>query len=382
MRNKLFMATLAAAIAVPVMVAPIPTHYAEAAGTKGTVVLANNPFKDVKVNSPYYKIIHEMRDAGIIQGYEDGTFRPDTTISRQHAAALVSRALKINDLTLEKTKEFKQPKDLRTDSPFYNDIKDLVEAGLLELDSQGNVNPNKPLTRGEMAEIIAVAFNLEVKADYVFGDVKGSKYEEYVKALYSNGVTTGYEDYTFKLNGSLTRVHYVLFMHRAMNIDADFVAEPIPTPTPKPTPEPKPDPAPTGKSPVKYSDWSYQDIKTKIPRPAGYVAGEHEKKNAAIVQEIIKENGHGYTSSYDIEKKAYEESYANLSEKYREGVPATFEDKLRLSAEQAGTTYEEFVKVINQVIETGEVHNGGTFTVYFNYQNGKLYVSGVRNHTK
>lgn len=379
MRNKLFMATIAAAIAIPVMVAPIPNHYAEAAETKGTVVLANNPFKDVKVNSPYYKIIHEMRDAGIIQGYEDGTFRPDTTISRQHAAALVSRALKINGLTLEKTKEFKQPKDLRTDSPFYDDIKSLVEAGLLEMDSQGNVNPNKALTRGEMAKIIAVAFNLEVKADYLFGDVKGSKYEEYVKALYSNGVTTGYEDYTFKLNGSLTRVHYVLFMHRAMNIDADFVAKPIPTPTP--TPEPKPDPKPTSKSPVKYSDWSYQDIKTKIPRPAGYVAGEHEKKNAEIVQEIIKENGHGFTSSYGIEKKAYEESYASLSEKYREGVPATFEDKLRLSAEQAGTTYEEFVKVINQVIETGEVHNGGTFTVYFNYQNGKLYISGVRNHT-
>lgn len=374
MRNKLFMATLAAAIAVPVMVAPIPTHYAEAAGTKGTVVLANNPFKDVKVNSPYYKIIHEMRDAGIIQGYEDGTFRPDTTISRQHAAALVSRALKINDLTLEKTKEFKQPKDLRTDSPFYNDIKDLVEAGLLELDSQGNVNPNKPLTRGEMAKIIAVAFNLEVKADYVFGDVKGSKYEEYVKALYSNGVTTGYEDYTFKLNGSLTRVHYVLFMHRAMNIDADFVAEPIPTPTPQPTPEPKPDPAPTSKSPVKYSDWSYQDIKTKIPRPAGYVAGEHEKKNAAIVQEAIKENGYGYSSSYDIE--------ANSPTIIHSSTFKDFEDKLRFKAENVGVTFEEYVSIINKVIETGEVYDNGTFTMYFNYQDGRIYESGIRNHTK
>jgi|GEM_PF-5564992 len=367
MRNKLFMATIAAAIAVPVMVAPIPTHYAEAAGTKGTVVLANNPFKDVKVNSPYYKIIHEMRDAGIIQGYEDSTFRPDTTISRQHAAALVSRALKINDLTLEKTKEFKQPKDLRTDSPFYNDIKDLVEAGLLELDSQGNVNPNKPLTRGEMAKIIAVAFNLEVKADYVFGDVKGSKYEEYVKALYSNGVTTGYEDYTFKLNGSLTRVHYVLFMHRAMNIDTDFVAEPIPTPTPtpKPTPEPKPkpDPKPTTKSPVKYSDWSYQDIKTKIPRPAGYVAGEHEKKNAEALKEIIKENGHRGKGGFNIEAKSWNSS------------SFTFEEALRLRAENAGVTYEEYVSIINRVIETGEIYDGGTFAMYFNYQDGMIYNS-------
>ncbi|QPA60593.1 S-layer homology domain-containing protein [Lysinibacillus sphaericus] len=361
MRNKLFMATIAAAIAIPVMVAPIPNHYAEAAETKGTVVLANNPFKDVKVNSPYYKIIHEMRDAGIIQGYEDGTFRPDTTISRQHAAALVSRALKINGLTLEKTKEFKQPKDLRTDSPFYEDIKSLVEAGLLEMDNQGNVNPNKALTRGEMAKIIAVAFNLEVKADYLFGDVKGSKYEEYVKALYSNGVTTGYEDYTFKLNGSLTRVHYVLFMHRAMNIDADFVAKPIPTPTP----EPKPDPKPTSKSPVKYSDWSYQDIKTKIPRPAGYVAGEHEKKNAEIFKNLIIENGHRGKGSFNIEEKSWDSS------------SFTFEEKLRFNSEYAGVTYEEYVAIINQVIKTGEVYDGGTFAMYFNYQNGMIYESGT-----
>ncbi|MEE3806750.1 S-layer homology domain-containing protein [Lysinibacillus fusiformis] len=365
MRNKLFMATMAAAIAIPVMVAPIPNHYAEAAETKGAVVLANNPFKDVKVNSPYYKIIHEMRDAGIIQGYEDGTFRPDTTISRQHAAALVSRALKINDLTLEKTKEFKQPKDLRTDSPFYNDIKSLVEAGLLEIDSQGNVNPNKALTRGEMAKIIAVAFSLEVKADYLFGDVKGSKYEEYVKALYSNGITTGYEDYTFKLNGSLTRVHYVLFMHRAMNIDDDFVAKPIPTPTP--TPEPKPDPKPTSKSPVKYSDWSYQDIKTKIPRPAGYVAGEHEKKNAEIFKNLIIENGYRGKGSFNIEAKHWDKSVAF----------ETFEDKLRFNAEYAGMTYEEYVSIINKVIETGEVYSSATFAMYFNYQDGKIYESGT-----
>ena len=231
------------------------------------------------------------------------------------------------------------------------------------MDSQGNVNPNKALTRGEMAKIIAVAFNLEVKADYVFGDVKGSKYEEYVKALYSNGVTTGYEDYTFKLNGSLTRVHYVLFMHRAMNIDADFVAEPIPTPTPKPTPEPKPDPAPTSKSPVKYSDWSYQDIKTKIPRPAGYVAGEHEKKNAEILKELIIENGHRGKGGFTIEANSpfWSSSF-------------TFEDRLRASAENAGVTYEEYVKIINRVIETGEVYNGGTFAVYFDYQSG-----GIRN---
>lgn len=374
-KNKLIVSTLAAALAIPVMVAPLPTQHAEA---NGVVVLANNPFKDVKVNSPYYHIIHDMRDAGIINGYEDGTFRPTTTLSRQHAAALISRALKINNLSLDKTIEFKQPKDLSTSNPYYNDLKALMEAGLLETDRNGNLNPDKDLTRGEMSKILAVAFQLKVKADYVFGDVKGSKYEEYVKALYSNGVTTGYEDYTFKLDGSLTRVHYVLFMHRAMNLDENFVAKPIPAPQPKPEVEPKPNPTPTPQpeteqtstSPIKYSDWSRKDINTKIPRPAGYVAGEHEKANAEIVRKIMAENGHGYRSSFTIEANSpiWDESF-------------TFEDSLRLSAEHAGTTYEEFVDIINRVIETGEVHDGGTFSVYFHYQQGMVHVTGVRNHT-
>src|SRR5690606_8670639 len=41
--------------------------------------------------------------------------------------------------------------------------------------------------------------------------------EEYVKALYANGVTTGYEDGTFKPNQSLNRAHYSVFLYRAMN---------------------------------------------------------------------------------------------------------------------------------------------------------------------
>ncbi|MEK5231885.1 S-layer homology domain-containing protein [Lysinibacillus sp. FSL K6-0232] len=373
-KRNLYLTVLAAAVAIPVMTAQVPAEHAQAAQSKGAVVIATDAFKDVKISNPYYQMIHEMRDAGIIRGYEDGTFRPNTTISREHAAALVSRALTINDLTLDKKVEFKQPKDLSTSSPYYDDIKMLIEAGLLKTDAKGNINPKVELKRGEMAKILAVAFNLEVKADYVFQDVKGSEYEEYVKALYSNGVTTGYEDYTFKLDNSLTRVHYVLFMHRAMNLDNDFVAEPIPTPTPKPdpkpTPTPKPEPSsPTSDSPIKYSDWSRDDIKTKIPRPKGYVAGEHEKKNAEIVKGIIEENKHGFTSSFTIESNS---SYYSS--------PEEFEAMLRSKAEVVEATYETFVEAINWAIDTGEVYDGKTFSVYFNYENGLIYLSGIRTY--
>lgn len=56
-KYKMFSATMAAAIAVPAIVLPMQ---AEAA--------VENPFKDVSKNSPYYEIIHEMRDQHIISG--------------------------------------------------------------------------------------------------------------------------------------------------------------------------------------------------------------------------------------------------------------------------------------------------------------------------
>lgn len=347
MKKKFAISVVAFALTTPALVAPLPPHTAKA---KEAVVLAKHALTDIPVSYSYYNIIHEMRNTGVIMGYPDGTFRPNETISRQHAAALVYRAMLFNDITVTKTKKFIQPFDLNLANPYYYEIRALMEADLLEMDKQGKIYPNRPLTRGEMAKILAVVFNLEENTEHVFDDVKGTKYEKYIKALYANGVTTGYGDNTFRMNDSLTRAHYAVFMYRAMKLFK--VSEP------------------TNKSPIKYSNWSYHDIRTKIPRPAGYVPGEHEKANAEIVRKIMAENAHGFRSSFTIEANSpiWDESF-------------TFEDKLHLSAEILGITYEEFVDIVNRVIETGEVHDGGTFSVYFHYQEGMVHVTGVRNHT-
>ena len=69
MKNKIVKMIVAAAIAISVTVIP--------AQAEGAV---KNPFQDVSINSPYYEIVHEMRDKGIISGYENGEFRPTESI--------------------------------------------------------------------------------------------------------------------------------------------------------------------------------------------------------------------------------------------------------------------------------------------------------------
>ena len=37
--------------------------------------------------------VEEMAEAGIIKGYEDGSFRPDNSVTKQEALILISRVL-------------------------------------------------------------------------------------------------------------------------------------------------------------------------------------------------------------------------------------------------------------------------------------------------
>lgn len=52
-------------------------------------------FKDVKSTDWYYAEVAAAKAAGYISGYEDGTFRPNSPISRQEAASIVSRLLNL-----------------------------------------------------------------------------------------------------------------------------------------------------------------------------------------------------------------------------------------------------------------------------------------------
>lgn len=51
-------------------------------------------FKDLQPDAWYYGAVEGAYAAGLIKGYEDGTFRPEREISREESAALIARALK------------------------------------------------------------------------------------------------------------------------------------------------------------------------------------------------------------------------------------------------------------------------------------------------
>ena len=52
-------------------------------------------FSDVPKTDAAYNHIKKLKDYGIINGYGDGTFKPDANITRREAAIMLSNALTI-----------------------------------------------------------------------------------------------------------------------------------------------------------------------------------------------------------------------------------------------------------------------------------------------
>ena len=60
-------------------------------------VFAAFPDVDAKKYSWAVDSINSMADAGIIKGYEDGTFNPEKSVSKLEGLVLISRILGCND---------------------------------------------------------------------------------------------------------------------------------------------------------------------------------------------------------------------------------------------------------------------------------------------
>lgn len=202
MRNKkLYNIALAATMTTAAVVAIAPTQ-ADAAKS----------FSDLTPANVHYDNVMNLVERGVITGYPDGTFKPNQSISRAHAAKIIAKALGLD------TKNVKNPnfKDIPTNYAYYGEIAALANAGIINGYPDGTFKPNATLTRGQMAKIIARAFELTGNANNLpFKDIANSEYKEYIAALYANKVTTGTTPTTYSPVNPVTRGQLASFVVRA-----------------------------------------------------------------------------------------------------------------------------------------------------------------------
>lgn len=126
-------------------------------------------FTDLSKKHAAYEAIKLMTDEHIINGYTDGTFRPDDSITREQAAAIMNRYL---ELDASGTTGFN---DVSKGERFYEDILAIQKAGIIKGFPDGSFKPEKQMTRTEMALIVSRAFDLEnhpvSERDMVYKDI-------------------------------------------------------------------------------------------------------------------------------------------------------------------------------------------------------------------
>lgn len=107
-------------------------------------------FKDVAGNLNA-AAIEKAAAAGIVNGYEDGTFRPDNKVTRAELAVMVSRALKLQ------TGGSAASDDASIPAWAASSVAALKEAGFLDGVAAGSFEAGKTVTAGEAAKVIAAA---------------------------------------------------------------------------------------------------------------------------------------------------------------------------------------------------------------------------------
>ena len=145
MRNTRILALL---LAVTLLLSTLPAS-AAIGGTKS--------FSDVKSDDWFKPYVDKLSSWGIINGYQDGTFGPNRTLTRAEFITMVFNAG--NTLTMMYIDENGQPGSYETINnvhwaqPYWNALND---AGIIAGSGIkcSNAELNQPITRNEMAVLI------------------------------------------------------------------------------------------------------------------------------------------------------------------------------------------------------------------------------------
>ncbi len=112
-------------------------------------------FEDVAADEWYAPYIAAAAELKIINGYEDGGFRPDNNITREEAAAVICRAADALGAALPETRlniNFKDENEIQ--DIFVGYVDKLYTVGIINGDDDGYFRPADSLSRAETAQMI------------------------------------------------------------------------------------------------------------------------------------------------------------------------------------------------------------------------------------
>lgn len=160
---------------------------------------------------------------GLVDGVGDGKYDPDRKVTRAEFAALLVRSLGRGTST-----DAASPyEDVKTGSRYYGDVAKAKELGLLKFVTGNNFKPDQPLTREEMASMLAAVLTLEklpIAKESVslagykdIGNVDAS-YSDDVRLMVNDRIMEGTGEDTFSPKGETTRAQAAVVFIRMLRL--------------------------------------------------------------------------------------------------------------------------------------------------------------------
>ena len=161
-----------------------------------------NPF------SPYHN--------AFLIGRPDGNIYPHDNITRAEVAAVFFRLLSDETRIAEWSQTNPFP-DVRSGHWFNNVVSTVANMGVIYGMPDGTFAPDRPITRAEVAAIVARFFDESGTSGVNFSDITGHWGEDYIRQLSHLGWVQGYLDGTFRPNAPITRAEFTAIINRMLD---------------------------------------------------------------------------------------------------------------------------------------------------------------------
>jgi SpoIID/LytB domain protein len=168
------------------------------------------PFTDIE-DSVHEHAIVWTSEAGIAQGFGDGTFRPGGTVTRGQMASFIYRTF---DIPASDGDSFR---DVDPGQTHGDAINALADAGIAQGFDDGRFRPGASVTRAQMASFLVRAIGLdEVAPDGRFRDVTGGTHAGTIHAIAQEGITLGCASDRYCPNDTVRRGQMASFLYRTV----------------------------------------------------------------------------------------------------------------------------------------------------------------------
>lgn len=194
---------------------------------KGDDVTANYKITYVDGVLKAIEVLNKEIHFNYVIGYTDGTIRPNNDISRAEVATIFFRLL-TDEAREQYTTTAGNFTDVKAGMWCNRAIATLTNMGIIKGYTDGSFQPNKSITRAELATIIARFAKLDVNTK-TFSDITGHWAQKNIELAAGNGWINGYEDGTFRPNNNITRAETFAMINRVLDRQTESVSDLLPT---------------------------------------------------------------------------------------------------------------------------------------------------------